>query len=195
MSTKAHNKVDVRVESINPELAKSYLNKMGKNRHVTQHHLKTLVRDMKAGRWVFNGDPIRFNGEKLIDGQHRLNALIESGKTLDFVVIRQLPKEAFDTMWRAGETVHHQMNDYLPDSMNAKGDYDDPERLQRLLKIARAIEAVLPEGWHYACIISDKEVTEASTNMIFNSESPEVSEAMTIELITRFARGVRPKQI
>jgi hypothetical protein len=90
--------VDVRVESINPELAKSYLAKMGKNRHVTQHHLMSLVRDMKAGRWVFNGDPIRFNGEKLIDGQHRLNALIQSGKTLEFVVIRQLPKDAFDTI-------------------------------------------------------------------------------------------------
>lgn len=98
MSTKAHQKVDVRVESINPELAKSYLTKMGKNRHVTNHHLMTLVRDMKAGRWIFNGDPIRFNGDKLIDGQHRLNALIASGKTFDFVVIRQLPKEAFDTI-------------------------------------------------------------------------------------------------
>jgi hypothetical protein len=96
MQTK--DKIDVQIESISPEKAKLYLAKMGKNRHVTQHHLMGLVRDMKGGRWIFNGDPIRFNGEKLIDGQHRLAALIQSGKTLDFVVIRQLPKEAFDTI-------------------------------------------------------------------------------------------------
>jgi hypothetical protein len=87
------------------------------------------------------------------------------------------------------------MNDYLPDSMNAKGDYDDPERLERMRKVGKAIESALPPGWHYACLISDKEVTEASTNLIFNSQSPEATEAMTIELIARFARGVRPKQL
>jgi hypothetical protein len=68
------------------------------NRHLTYHHLKSLIRDMKAGRWVFNGDPLRFNGKNLIDGQHRLNALILSNQTLDFVVIRDLPKGAFDTI-------------------------------------------------------------------------------------------------
>jgi hypothetical protein len=91
-------KVDVQIESINPEIAKKYLAQMGKNRHLTQFHLGGMIRDMKAGRWIFNGDPIRFNGDKLIDGQHRLTALIASGKTFDFVVIRQLPKEAFETI-------------------------------------------------------------------------------------------------
>jgi hypothetical protein len=91
-------KVDVRIETINPEVAKSYLAKSGKNRHITKDHLDGLVRDMKNDQWVFNGDPIRFNGDKLIDGQHRLTALIQSGKTFDFVVVRELPREAFDTI-------------------------------------------------------------------------------------------------
>jgi hypothetical protein len=90
---------DIQIETIDPEKAKAYLATQTKNRHVTDFHLMSLVRDMKNGRWHFNGDPIRFDkAGKLIDGQHRLNAVILSGKAQKFVVMRDLPNEAFDTI-------------------------------------------------------------------------------------------------
>jgi hypothetical protein len=90
--------IEVSVELIDPELAKFYLGKLARNRHVTRFHVMGLARDMKNKRWVFNADPIRFNGEKLIDGQHRLNGVIDSGTTQEFLMVRGLPKGAFDTI-------------------------------------------------------------------------------------------------
>lgn len=90
--------VDVSIETINPGKAEEYLKLTTRNRHITAHHLAGLVNDMKNNRWVFNGDPVRFNGNTLIDGQHRLTAIVKSGRTQEFVVIRQLTKEAFDTI-------------------------------------------------------------------------------------------------
>ena len=47
---------------------------------------------MAEGRWQFNGDPFRFNGDgTMIDGQHRALAVIDSGKTVKALVIRDLP--------------------------------------------------------------------------------------------------------
>lgn len=49
------------------------------------------AKDMEEGKWMFCGDCIRFdkNG-KLIDGQHRLRAIIKSKKPQKFVVIEGL---------------------------------------------------------------------------------------------------------
>jgi hypothetical protein len=64
MQTK--DKIEVQIESISPEKAKLYLAKMGKNRHLTQHHLMGLVRDMKGGdprhtarNWIIRRPKIR----------------------------------------------------------------------------------------------------------------------------------------
>jgi len=90
--------VDIKIETINPEKAKEYLELNKKNRHITRYHLLGLVHEMKERRWIFNGDPIRFNGNTLIDGQHRLMAVIESDTAQEFVVIRQLSNAAFETI-------------------------------------------------------------------------------------------------
>lgn len=92
-------KIEITIEEINPELAKKYLELNRRNRHITKHHAALLTSEMLDDRWVFNGDPIRFDEDgNLIDSQHRLQALIDSGKTYKFVVIRGLPREAFDTI-------------------------------------------------------------------------------------------------
>jgi hypothetical protein len=54
---------------------------------------------MTEGRWLFDGAPIRFdNQDTLLDGQHRLSAVIASGKTFDFLTIRGLDPETFKVM-------------------------------------------------------------------------------------------------
>lgn len=91
-------KITATIETIDPKKAAEYLALNTKNRALVGRHLQSLTRDMKNGRWISNGDPIRFNSDKLIDGQHRLQAIIDSGVTLEFVVIRQLPEKAFETI-------------------------------------------------------------------------------------------------
>jgi hypothetical protein len=62
------------------------------NNRGTPSVIKSYAEDMKNDRWKFVGDPIRFDtAGLLVDGQHRLYALVESGGSETFVVIRDLP--------------------------------------------------------------------------------------------------------
>lgn len=83
-------------EKIGPDEARKILETVGVNRKVVQVHVERLAESMRGGEWVeMAGDPIRFNQQgELIDGQHRLWAVIEAGATLRFAVARGLPAEA-----------------------------------------------------------------------------------------------------
>lgn len=86
-------------ELITPEIAEKYLGTNQGNRSLRQAKVDGYARDMTAGRWVFNGDAIRFDYHGvLIDGQHRLWAVIESGVTMDTLVVRGLPTDTRDTV-------------------------------------------------------------------------------------------------
>lgn len=51
--------------------------------------------DLKAGRWQFAGDPIRFDKHgRLIDGQHRLQACIMAGTPFEAIIVEGLPPDA-----------------------------------------------------------------------------------------------------
>lgn len=93
------------LEKITPTMAKKYLaNNIENNRPVKRRWVNTLVTLMSSDDWMQNGDSIKFqkaNGdgvEKLIDGQHRLHAIIRLGKPVEFLVIRGLSAETFLTI-------------------------------------------------------------------------------------------------
>src|SRR3990167_824903 len=83
-------------EMVTPVIAQQMLESMGPNQKVSQKHVDYLAGAMKAGEWIeAAGVPIRFNDQKeLIDGQHRLWAIIETGLSFFFTVTRGLPVEA-----------------------------------------------------------------------------------------------------
>ena len=87
-------------ELIRPDDARKILETMRANRKVIQRHVDKLAELMRRGEWVETaGDPIRFNQQgELIDGQHRLWALLESGVSLHFTIIRGIPAEAMDVL-------------------------------------------------------------------------------------------------
>ena len=87
----------ITIKTITPEIAKDMLAKNHGNRPINRHHVQTLVREMTLGRWKINGDTICINEDKLIDGQHRLNAVVESGVTIQTLVVDGLPSDVFDT--------------------------------------------------------------------------------------------------
>jgi hypothetical protein len=55
---------------------------------------------MTEGRWKFNGDTIRLNGSRLVDGQHRLLAVVKADVEIDFLLVEGLEEDVFSTIDR-----------------------------------------------------------------------------------------------
>jgi hypothetical protein len=86
-------------EDISPRQAELYLKKNTHNRPLQEHHVKFLASEMLNDRWKFNGDTIVFcNNDILRQGQHRLSAIIKTGCTQKFIVVRGIEPDAFSTM-------------------------------------------------------------------------------------------------
>ncbi|MGA0999585.1 MAG: hypothetical protein ACO3RQ_08600 [Litorivicinaceae bacterium] len=87
----------VELKTITPTDAAKMLELNTSNRPANFHHVKRLASQMTAGRWRVNGDTICMNGSCLIDGQHRLLAIIESGCTIETLVVEGISSDAFNT--------------------------------------------------------------------------------------------------
>lgn len=86
------------VEQISPEMAEKYLSHNQGNRNIVTSHVSAMVRDIQNGRWMFNAQPICFaRSGRLLNGQHRLSAVLESGQPIEVMVMRGLPEQAFET--------------------------------------------------------------------------------------------------
>lgn len=79
---------------VTPQLAKKWLATNTDNRRVSPGWVSKLARDMRNGQFPNVGETIKFDEEgHLIDGQHRLEALVEAGVTVEFFVIEGIPRE------------------------------------------------------------------------------------------------------
>lgn len=78
------------MEHITPEIAKKYLeNNTNNYRFMSKIKVKNYSEDMKRGLWETNGEPIVFGADgTLKDGQHRLQAIVESGVSCWILVVR-----------------------------------------------------------------------------------------------------------
>jgi hypothetical protein len=73
---------------VTPEVAVQMLGANTHNRNLRQGRVETFATAMRRGEWRFVGDPLRFSRHGvLLDGQHRLAAIILSGVTLPMLVI------------------------------------------------------------------------------------------------------------
>lgn len=81
----------ISIELVTPEKAREFLGYNLTNRGIRSRVVQIYALDMAQGMWKFNGDPVRFarNGQ-LLDGQHRLAAIIESGTPQKMLIIRNL---------------------------------------------------------------------------------------------------------
>jgi hypothetical protein len=83
------------VVMIDPETATQWLAANETNRHIRATQVNKYASDMAAGRWHLTGSPIQFAADgRLLDGQHRLCAIIKSGATLPMFVVRGLASTA-----------------------------------------------------------------------------------------------------
>lgn len=95
----ARQPVRTSTQKITPDVAEMWLQDNIDNRRLRPKHVSHLARAMERGEWSLNGDAITFdrNG-RLIQGQHRLLAVIESGTTIESVVVRGVGLDARDTL-------------------------------------------------------------------------------------------------
>ena len=91
-------------EYINPKTAEKYLEKNTNNyRRMNKNKVAVYARDMKSGSWQENGESIKFNKRgELVDGQHRLKAIIEADVPVKMLVIRDV--ENYVTIYDCGKT-------------------------------------------------------------------------------------------
>ena len=93
------NQLISRVETITPVLAEEYLRRNTKNRQLRSNIVSYYASQMKNGQWMLNGEGIIFNDEGiLVDGQHRLAAVMESGVNVEMLVVRNADKDSFTTV-------------------------------------------------------------------------------------------------
>lgn len=89
----------VEVVNVTPEQANAWLEFNVRNRALSQTSIRQWADDMVNGRWTFNGMPICFDREgRLINGQHRLHAIVMAGVTIQMLVVYGLEPSSQMTM-------------------------------------------------------------------------------------------------
>jgi hypothetical protein len=88
------------IVTITPEIAAymlAYHN--NRNRPLNRYALKFVTREIKEGRWIFNGQSIciRWDG-MVLNGQHRLQGCVDSGISIETVVVTGLDDKSYQTM-------------------------------------------------------------------------------------------------
>lgn len=72
---------------VTPELAKKWLDNNFRNRRISDDVVASYARDMVSGVWVPTHQGVAFNDrDELIDGQHRLHAIILANVTIRMMV-------------------------------------------------------------------------------------------------------------
>lgn len=84
---------------VTPTMATAWLEQNTSNRKLTTITVDKYAQAMRDGHWHYDASPIRFaKSGRLLDGQHRLWAVIESDTSQEFLVVTGLNEHSFVTM-------------------------------------------------------------------------------------------------
>ena len=91
-----------KVKLVTPNMASELLKSNTGNRAVSDGLVNMLARQMKVGEWALNGEPIITSGSnghvRILDGQHRLHAVVKSGISSEFLFVEGVDESNFDTI-------------------------------------------------------------------------------------------------
>lgn len=170
----------LQVITLTPELATDLLERNGQNRPLSDQHVKRIANQIRQNKWRFNGDTIKIaSTNDVLDGQHRLWAVIEAKKPVETVIVYGIEKEAFSTI----DTISRQRSG--ADVLSLAG-------LQRHTRhTAEAIKWLL--RWQRKCLSTYR----APQNRIENSDveeafakHPTITDA--VERVAKLRRIVNP---
>jgi hypothetical protein len=84
---------------VSPELAAHWLTFNTHNRPLKDHNLEKISRDLIEGRWRYTAEPVKFSKTGvLLDGQHRLHAMVRTNIGGRVLVVPGLDDEVQDYM-------------------------------------------------------------------------------------------------
>lgn len=102
MSTIPENTTGIvaRLVTVTPKLAESLIETKNKhNRSVDHARVDQYAADIRRGEWMVNGEAIKISADgQVLDGQHRLLAVLEAGMSIDTLLISGLPPASQETM-------------------------------------------------------------------------------------------------
>lgn len=85
--------------TITPEMAREILANNPINRNLRKGLVLRYKTDILAGRWLYNGSSIILaKSGRLLDGQHRLTAIVEADMPIDCELITDLDEDVFATI-------------------------------------------------------------------------------------------------
>jgi hypothetical protein len=92
------NKIQTTIEEITPEFAAKLLEKNTKHqRKLNRNRVQQYMLDMKNNNWQLNGEAIIIGDQgTLLDGQHRLSAVIAADVKVKMLVIRGIEEQLED---------------------------------------------------------------------------------------------------
>lgn len=83
-------------ETVTPMMAKRWLEKNTKNRSINEDNLNGIIAEMNKENFHLTGESIKIaKDDTLLDGQHRLSAIVKSGRAVKMLVVRNLDNDAF----------------------------------------------------------------------------------------------------
>lgn len=87
--------METKVIEMTPQLAQQYLERNTRNRNISRLKVKQILDDIEHDRWDLHHQGIGFYEDgALADGQTRLTAIAESGKTVEIMVTWGLPSKS-----------------------------------------------------------------------------------------------------
>lgn len=99
--------VTIATMRITPAVAHRMLKFNTRNRKIQKSHIDAIARDIENDRWMVNAQAISFAGNpnnpdaatdtELLNGQHRLQAIIAANQAIDVPVAVNIAREAFST--------------------------------------------------------------------------------------------------
>lgn len=97
-------KIRTTIEEVTPAKAAKWLTRNYNNRNIVPGNVDYIRRQIEAGDWMLNGETIKFDVlGNLLDGQHRLTAIVQSGITVHVSVTRGLETRSRSTVDRGSK--------------------------------------------------------------------------------------------
>lgn len=87
--------VRAEIITVTPHMARAWLAENGSNRSLRRILIRTYANEMMAGRWRVTGEAIQFGTDgRLLNGQHRLNAVIMADTAVPMLVVSGVDPDA-----------------------------------------------------------------------------------------------------
>jgi hypothetical protein len=97
--SKAQDGVFSEIIELNPILAKHFLKHNADNRPIRPAKLRQFVDDITGKRWELNGEPLIFASTgQMNDGQHRCEAVIQAGRSIQTLIVYGVKRESRTTI-------------------------------------------------------------------------------------------------